>query len=218
MLLYLAQTTRPDIMFSVNYLARFSMGTTSKHWAALEHLISYLRGTRNKRLGIEADEGETGLKIFVDENWGGEGSRSQHGFIGIFWGVPISWNSKRQTCIASSTCQAEYMALSLAARAGMWITQVVSAVQHGIVPTLLSDNRAAIQIATNSGSRKNLRHIRREFHLINEMITMGQVSLDWVNSEGQKADIFTKKLGQQKVKQSMEKVLLECFVEGSVKV
>ncbi|MBW0498090.1 hypothetical protein O181_037805 [Austropuccinia psidii MF-1] len=152
MLLYLAQATRPDIMFSVNYLARFLMGTTSKHWAALEHLINYLRGTRNKKLGIETDETEVGLKIFVDANWGGEGSRSQHGFIGFLWGAPISWNSKQQTCVASLTCQAEYMALSLAARAGMWITQRMSAIQQGMVPALLLDNKAAIQIATNSGS------------------------------------------------------------------
>ncbi|MBW0475372.1 hypothetical protein O181_015087 [Austropuccinia psidii MF-1] len=213
MLLYLAQATRPDIMFLVNYLARFLMGTTSKHWVALEHLINYLRGTRNKKLEIETDNREAGLKIFVDANWGGEGSRSQHGFIGFLWGAPISWNSKRQTCVASSACQAEYMA-----RAGMWITQIMSAIQQGMVPALLPDNKAVIQIATNSGSRKNSRHIRREFHLINEMITMGQVSLDWVNSDEQKADIFTKKLGRQKVRQSMEKILLECFVEGSVNV
>ncbi|MBW0493248.1 hypothetical protein O181_032963 [Austropuccinia psidii MF-1] len=198
MLLYLAQATRPDIMFSVNYLARSSMGTTNKHWAALEHLINYLRGTRNRRLNIEVDKGEAGLKVFVDANWGGEGSRSQHGFIGLLWGAPISWNSKRQTCVASSTCQAEYMALFLAARAGIWITQEMSAVQRGMIPTLLSDNKAAIQIATNSGSRKNSRHINREFHLINEMIITGQVSLDWVKSEEQKADIFTKRLGRQK--------------------
>ncbi|MBW0511478.1 hypothetical protein O181_051193 [Austropuccinia psidii MF-1] len=89
MLLYLAQATIPDIMFLVNYLARFSMGTTSKHWAALEHLINYLRGTRNKKLGIGADEREAGLKIFVNENWGGKGSRSQHGFIGFSWGALI---------------------------------------------------------------------------------------------------------------------------------
>ncbi|MBW0507006.1 hypothetical protein O181_046721 [Austropuccinia psidii MF-1] len=194
------------------------MGTTTNYWAALKHLINYLRGTSNKKLGIEAEKKEEGLKIFVNANWGGKGSSSQHGFIGFSWGAPISWNSKRQTCIASSTFQAEYMALSLAAQAGMWITQVMSAIQHGVVPTLLLDNRAAIQIATNSGSSKNLRHIRREFHLINEMIAMGQVYLDWVNSEEQKADIFTKKLGRQEVRQSMENILLECFVEGSVSI
>ncbi|MBW0589512.1 hypothetical protein O181_129227 [Austropuccinia psidii MF-1] len=147
MLLYLAQATRPDIMFSVNYLARFSMNTSATHWAALNHLINYIRGTRMKTLEIGLQRQEEGLKMYVDVNWGGEASRSQHGFIGFLWGSPVAWNSRRQTCVASSTCQAEYMALSFAARAGMWISQSVRLAFPDVVPTLISDNKAAIKIA-----------------------------------------------------------------------
>ncbi|MBW0495338.1 hypothetical protein O181_035053 [Austropuccinia psidii MF-1] len=218
MLLYLAQATRPNIFFSVNHLARFSMSKMSKHWSALENLINYLQGTGDKKLNITEEAGEADLKFFVDANWGGEGLRSQHGFIGFLWGEPVSWSSKRQTCIASSTCQAEYMALSLAARAALWMTQTISTIRDGMIPVLLSDSKEAIQIANNSGSLKDLRHIKWEFHLINEMITTGQVHLDWINSTEKKADIFTKRLGQQKAQQLMDKILLEFFVEGSVKV
>ncbi|MBW0473733.1 hypothetical protein O181_013448 [Austropuccinia psidii MF-1] len=200
MLLYIAQATRPDIMFSVNYLARFSMNTTPKHWEALEYLISYMRNTADKVLVIGSTKQVEALKVYVDAaNWGGEGSRSRHGFIGFLMGSPVAWNSKRQTCVASSTCQAEYMAMSFAAREGVWISQSVAPITGKITPVLLSDNQSAIKIANDSGSRKNSRHIKREFHLINEMIVNKEVTLKWIGSGEQKADIFTKKLAKIKV-------------------
>ncbi|MBW0472232.1 hypothetical protein O181_011947 [Austropuccinia psidii MF-1] len=55
MLLYIAQATRPDIMFLVNLLARFSMNTTPKHWAALDHLIPYMRGSTDRALVIQLE-------------------------------------------------------------------------------------------------------------------------------------------------------------------
>ncbi|MBW0532137.1 hypothetical protein O181_071852 [Austropuccinia psidii MF-1] len=94
MLLYIAQGTRPDISYAVNYLARFSMGTTSAHWEALEPLISYLRETRNSNLRISKDEKPNALQCYIDANWGGEGNRSTHGFIILHGGNPIAWQSK----------------------------------------------------------------------------------------------------------------------------
>ncbi|MBW0547970.1 hypothetical protein O181_087685 [Austropuccinia psidii MF-1] len=103
MILYLAQATRPDVMFSINYLDHFSVATNEHHWLSLKHLISYLEGTIDDVLVIEADLGRKAAEMFVNANWGGEGSRSQHGYIGLMWGAPVMWNSKRQSCIALST-------------------------------------------------------------------------------------------------------------------
>ncbi|MBW0462605.1 hypothetical protein O181_002320 [Austropuccinia psidii MF-1] len=69
-LLYIAQGSRPDITYAVNYLARFSLGTDESHWQALEHLIAYLRYTIN--IGIYITDGHPGSKMecYVDANWG----------------------------------------------------------------------------------------------------------------------------------------------------
>ncbi|MBW0470567.1 hypothetical protein O181_010282 [Austropuccinia psidii MF-1] len=99
MLLYVAQATWPDIIFSVNYLARFSMNTTSKHWAASEHLISYMRGTMNKALVLDLEGREEHWRYMWMQT--GEVKVQDHSM-----GSPGAWNSKRQTCVASSTCQA----------------------------------------------------------------------------------------------------------------
>ncbi|MBW0539312.1 hypothetical protein O181_079027 [Austropuccinia psidii MF-1] len=172
MLLYIAQATRPDIMYA--------------------------------SLILRPHHGQDVLNVFVDANWGGEGSRSQHGYVGLLWGAPIMWNSKRKTCIASSTCQAEYMAMSFASKACLWISQGLIGVAGPFTPTLLSDNKAAVQIAGDSGSRKNSRHIRREFHLTNELVATNQIRIRWISTEKQKADIMTKALGKIKVQQFYE--------------
>jgi hypothetical protein len=105
-LLYLSQGLRPDITFSVNFLARFSMSPDESHWAALEHLISYICYTSSLSLPIVcALTGSEVVKTFVDANWGGKGARLVHGFLTLAWGAPVSWASKRQTCAARSTAR-----------------------------------------------------------------------------------------------------------------
>ncbi|MBW0542209.1 hypothetical protein O181_081924 [Austropuccinia psidii MF-1] len=80
-LLYIAQACRPDISFAVNYLERFSLSTDQLHWNALEHLIAYLRGTRDMGILISKLNASSEMTCFVDANWGGEANHSTHGYI-----------------------------------------------------------------------------------------------------------------------------------------
>ncbi|MBW0535198.1 hypothetical protein O181_074913 [Austropuccinia psidii MF-1] len=77
-LLYIAQASRPDISYAVNYLARFSLHTTTSHWEALNHLIAYLRGTRDMGIIIRSINTSNEMSCFIDANWGGECNRSTH--------------------------------------------------------------------------------------------------------------------------------------------
>ncbi|MBW0556516.1 hypothetical protein O181_096231 [Austropuccinia psidii MF-1] len=74
MLLYIAQASRPDISYAVNYLARFSMNTTQHHWDALENLIAYLRGIMYDGILIRKHRDIQQMTCYVDANWGGEAS------------------------------------------------------------------------------------------------------------------------------------------------
>ncbi|MBW0483659.1 hypothetical protein O181_023374 [Austropuccinia psidii MF-1] len=200
MLLYIAQGTRPDISYVVNYLARFSMGTTPFHWEALENLIGYLRKTNNVSLKISENEESNSLKFYVDANWGGEGNRSTHGFIILHGGNPIAWQSKRKATVASSTAQAEYIALSFAAKECIWLYNMCHELLNNFCPLLLSKNRMAIGIANDTVSRKQTQNMIGEFNLINELINSKKIKLAWINTHDQMADIMTKILGQLNVK------------------
>ncbi|MBW0488570.1 hypothetical protein O181_028285 [Austropuccinia psidii MF-1] len=69
MLLYVAQATRPDIMYAVNFLACFSMNTTDRHWMALDHLISYMRGTSTKSLILKPNQGQDVCQDETMKEW-----------------------------------------------------------------------------------------------------------------------------------------------------
>ncbi|MBW0506564.1 hypothetical protein O181_046279 [Austropuccinia psidii MF-1] len=199
-LLYIAQASRPDIAYAVNYLARFSLGTDQSHWTALEHLIAYLRGTKDMGILINKNNKSRNFECFVDANWGGEGNRSTHGVN------PIAWQSKRQTTIAPSTAQAEYMALSFAARETLWIYHLLFTILKTPIPTLFSDNKTAIGISTQSMNRKQTRHLIRDFNIINEYIAVGKLQLRWISTNEQLGDVMTKPLGRIKHTEFVRKV------------
>lgn len=200
-LLYLTQGSRPDIYFAVHYLARFSLQPDDTHWAALRRLIAYVLSTADYDLQLEPNtvDDDSPVKTFVDANWGGEGARSRHGFIATLWGAPIAWNSRRQTCVAPLTCQAEYVALSFAAMKSIWIGNLVKPFTPGVVPLILSDNKAAVKIAGNKESMNRTQHINREFHFVNEQLRKGKAKLQWVDGKRQLGDAFTKALGTNKL-------------------
>ncbi|MBW0511889.1 hypothetical protein O181_051604, partial [Austropuccinia psidii MF-1] len=196
MLLYLAQGSRPDICYAVNYLARFSMAADNSHWQALEHLIAYLRGTMDNKLIISKERQEAAdITCYLDANWGGEGNRSNHGFLIVHGKNPISWQSKRQATVAASTAQAEYIALSFAARECLWLSNLFRNFLNDKSPLLLSDNKTAIGIAKECISRKQTQHLIREFNLINEYLVKKKLDLKWISSKDQLADILTKSVG-----------------------
>ncbi|MBW0478945.1 hypothetical protein O181_018660 [Austropuccinia psidii MF-1] len=197
-LLYIAQASCPDIAYAVNYLARFSIKTDQSHWAALDHLIAYLRGTRDMGIQISKNNKSQDFECFVDANWGGEGSRSTHGYLIMHGNNPIAWQSKRQTTIASSTAQAEYMALSFADKETLWLYHLLLNILKNPVPTLFSDNKTAVGISTESMNRKQTRHLIRDFNTINEYIAIGKLKLKWISTNEKLGDVTTKSLGRIK--------------------
>ncbi|MBW0582543.1 hypothetical protein O181_122258 [Austropuccinia psidii MF-1] len=110
------------------------MCATSTHWNALEILIAYLRGTKDLGILISTGNGENKLTCYVDVNWGGEGNRSTHSYLLLHGKNPIAWQSKRQVIAASSTAQAEYIALSFAAKECLWISHLFASTTGHLVP------------------------------------------------------------------------------------
>ncbi|MBW0533604.1 hypothetical protein O181_073319 [Austropuccinia psidii MF-1] len=153
------------------------MGPGIDHWNALRHLIGYLRFTPDRGIVI-SKSAEPVIRCYVDANWGGEASCSTHGYVILHGTNPIAWQSKRQATVAASTAQAEYLALSFAAKKCLWISHLFSPILKSPTPILLSDNKTAIGIAMDTFSCKQTRHLIREFNLINEYIVKGKMMLE----------------------------------------
>jgi hypothetical protein len=205
-LLYLAQGTRPDIAYVTHYLARFSLNPNDSHWEALRRLVGYVRSTAQLELVVEPVDSGGVLRTYVDASWMGEGARLHHGYITTLWSVLLAWNAKRQTVIAKSTCQAEYVALSKASDKAIWMAGIVEPLIGKTTPTLLCDNKAAVKIAKNAASMKKTKNIQRKFHATNEHLRKGEIELEWIPGAKQLADCFTKALGANLVRKFNEEI------------
>ncbi|XP_059639553.1 secreted RxLR effector protein 161-like [Cornus florida] len=91
-LLYLANCTRPDIIFSVNLLARYSSASTRRHWNGIKHILRYLRGTTDMGL-FYSKAPNSPLIGYADADYLFDPHKaySQIGYVFICGGNAISW-------------------------------------------------------------------------------------------------------------------------------
>lgn len=121
-LLYLSNTTRPDLSYSAGLLSRHMHAPKMAHWKAAKGVLRYLKGT--KELGICYEKGgDPKLSAYSDSDWGQEKPerKSISGHVFLFAKGAVSWRSKKQSVVAQSTVEAQYIALSFAIREAMWL-------------------------------------------------------------------------------------------------
>jgi hypothetical protein len=128
-LLYIARHTRPDILTAVNMATRFCNNPSSEHAKLVNQILEYLNGTSSLRMRMYTDNKNTKLKItaYVDANWGSKeaGSRSRSGYAIYINRNLVIYACKTQHCIAMSTMEAEYIALSEVVKEIGWLTQLL---------------------------------------------------------------------------------------------
>ena len=106
------------------------------------------------------------VKGYVDASFDTDpdDSKSQTGYVYILNGGAVSWCSSKQSVVADSTCEAEYIAASEAAKEGVWMKEFIT--DLGVVPsalnpmTLFCDNTGAIALAKEPRFHKRTRHIK----------------------------------------------------------
>ena len=196
-LLYLALVTRPDISFAVGQVARFVEHHDSSHNQAVKRIISYLKGTRTHGILFDGSNPTT-VMGYTDADWAGclDSRRSTTGNIFLSNRGPVAWCSKRQSCTAQSTVEAEYVAASETAKEAIWIKRILPELQlnlEGPIP-IYCDNQGTIQLTRNPEQRQKTKHIDLRYHYIREQQDKGQIEIRYVESENQLADILTKAL------------------------
>ena len=116
---------------------------------------------------------------------------------------PITWCSQKQEIVALSSCEAESMAATEAAKQAIWLQELLSEVvgKHCQKVTIRVDNKSAIVLKKNHVFHGRSKHIHRRFHFIRECVENKQVQVEHVPGNEQKADILTKPLGRIKFKE-----------------
>src|SRR4051812_25586057 len=122
-------------------------------------------------------------------------SKSQTGYVFISNGRAVSWCSPKQSAVAGSTCEAEYIAASEAANEGVWMKEFIS--DLGVIPSA-SDNTGAIALAKESRFHKRTKHIKRRFNSIRDLVQVGDIEICKIHTDLNVADPLTKPLPRAK--------------------
>ena len=199
-LLYASISTRPDIATAVGILAQYVSNPKKQHWMGVKRVFRYLQGTKEYGLVLDGSQGVV-LNGFVDSDWASDidTRKSRTGYIFRLGNGTITWNTKKQTTVATSSTDAEYMAAYAGVAESLWICQLLEELQF-IVPkqiTLMEDNSECIATTENPVNSSRLKHIDIKYHFVREQVQKGVIKFIYCPSRDMIADIMTKPLNEE---------------------
>ena len=206
-LMYLAVQTRPDISFAISRIACFAHEPLEQDMEALKRVCLYLKATPELGLVYMKSSNSSTQKLhlerdavigFSDSDFAEEKTtrRSTTGSIWIFNGTPISWNSKRQDLVTTSSTEAELVALDFVLKEGIWIRsllQEIGIIESGPIKILV-DNQSTIKIVKGSRITQRTKHIDVKYMFSREMMSSIKLYVEYVESKWNMADGLTKPL------------------------
>jgi hypothetical protein len=192
---YLARGTRPDLSFAISHLASFCSTYQETHWKACERVMKYLQGTIDASLVYHRD-GNQKIAGYSDAEYAGDkGDRKSVGaYVFTLANGPVSWQSKKQTTVAWSSMEAEYIALGSAGKEAVWLSIMDQELgfHDGKPVTIFEDNQPAIALAKNPTNHARTKHIDVLHHALRGLIEDKKIEVEYLNTKKMIADLLTK--------------------------
>jgi hypothetical protein len=221
-LIYLTIFTRPDLVYSINYLARFMSNPSIEHYNYLNNIFSYLVSTRNYGLDLTLYKQSAAntinnnkiinLEGISDADWGGDLDSRKSTTANIFTlnnkdisnnnRIAISWLSKLQKIVAISSAEAEYIALKEATKESLYLQNFIKEILSfksledlnifNKLNTIKTDSLSAIELAKNPIYHARTKHVDITFHFIRDNLLKNNIDLVYENTSTILADNLTK--------------------------
>lgn len=225
--MYAAVFTRPDIAFHIGRLSQQLQDPTERHDSGMKDLGRYLRTTiRQKirygppiaaskrtyftdpvwemksRAKASKPDARSLLTLYSDADWANMKDRkSISGHVAMLYGGPISWGSRRQRSVATSSTESEYIGMATCCKQGQWLAQVLRDMGFpqyiGKDPKLVdmrADNQGAIALVKNPQLHERSKHIDISYHHIRDLEVKQRMSITYIPTNEMVADGFTKPL------------------------
>jgi hypothetical protein len=206
-LMYLTNT-RPDICFAMNTLSQFLVEPKRVHLVAAKHVMRYLKGMIDYGLSYDGDHNFT-LSGYTDLDWARSiaDRKSTSGCCFSLGSAMISWKSRKQSSIALSTAEAEFIATCSASCEAIWLQKLLTGLfdLEMEATTILCDNQSCIKMTENPVFHDRLKHIEIRYHYIRDMVQRRALKLLYVSTDEQVADVLTKPLSGVKFEHFRDK-------------
>ena len=208
---YLAQTTRPDIMYTTHQIAKYASDPREIHGEAILYLVRYLKKTRDLGLKFKPDPSK-GFECFCDADFSGlwnkslvpvdpSTAKSQSGWIIFYASCHVSWASKLQSQVELSTTKAEHIAMSQALRDVIPVMGLLKEMEEHKFKVICTkpyvyckafeDNSGALELARLPKLWPRTKHINVCYHHIREHVRKGFIKIFPIDIKEQIADALT---------------------------
>ncbi|GJZ98912.1 putative ribonuclease H-like domain-containing protein [Tanacetum coccineum] len=192
-LMYLT-ASRPDIMYAVCVCSRFQVTPKTSHLNAVKRIFKYLKGKPNLGLWYPR-ESPLHLEAFSDSDYGGSNldRKSTTGGCQFLGQRLISWQCKKQTIVATSTTEAEYVAAANCCGQVLWVQNQLLDYGFNFMNTKIHiDNESTICIVKNPVYHSKTKHIEIRHHFIRDCYEKKLISVEKIHTDLNVADLLTK--------------------------
>ena len=202
---WLATTTRPDLAQACAMMSRYASNPGPEHVKCAKHILAYLAGHTD--LGITYHGSDEVLKsgydhrdrlvAAVDADLGGcnDSHKSTTGVVVWLNGGAISWRSKKQSTVSTSTTEAEMKAAAAGSMEVVWLRDLVTelGVAQGCI-RIFEDNQGVVQLTHGQKDTARSGHFRRPQVYVENLVSNGFIWLDRTETDFNPADLFTKQV------------------------
>lgn len=203
-LLYVSINSRPDISASVSILARRVSRPTKGDWNELKRVVKYLKGTINLKLTLSRVEQNNEIFFgYADADWAEnkDDRKSNSGYIFKVFGGAVSWCCRKQSCVALSSTEAEFIALAEACQEAIWIIRLLSDLNEKFTGpfTMYEDNQSCLKMIESEKFSNRTKHIDTKYQFIKDCVLKKIVNCKYCPTKDMVADILTKPLNSSRI-------------------
>ncbi|KAJ4712638.1 Retrovirus-related Pol polyprotein from transposon TNT 1-94 [Melia azedarach] len=202
-LMYAMVCSRPDLAQSVSVVSRFMGEPGKEHWQAVKRIFRYLKGTFDVGL-IYGGDTQCLVTGFSDSDYAGDvdSRRSMTGYVFTLGSSVVSWKATLQPTVTLSTTEAEYMALTEAAKEGIWLKGLVSdlGLYHDQA-IVYCDSLSAICLAKDQVHHERTKHIDVRYHFLR---SEKRIKVNKVGTADNPADMLTKSVPHSKFQHCLD--------------
>jgi hypothetical protein len=181
----------------VNQVARKMEKPTNLDWMNVKRIFRYLNGTKNH--GLVFNRSNDAPIGYSDASYAqSEDRKSTSGYAFLFNGAAITWRSKKQPIVATSSMEAEFIALASATKEALWIRKLILELNEGeerMPMTIMEDNQGCIKFARDAIHNDRSKHIDVRYFFVKERVESNYIKLLYCPTNDMVADLFTKPLG-----------------------
>ena len=205
-LMYLMMGTRPDLAYAIGKLGSFAANPSDKHIKLIRRVFFYLVETKHLHLRYQPeslDPVDYSVYGYSDSDFAEKSTKKRKSILGyVFYlgDAATSWRSKKQETTATSTTEAEYIALYHACANALWLRNLYEQIDKPMEGPILvfCDNDTARLIASGEAPHAKVKHINTKYHQIRLWINRKQVEVTRIDTDDNFADIMTKPLARDR--------------------